>query len=559
MNKKQELLNTKIIIKEEDEIPIKLKSKQNRSISPSTFKHPIQNRTNSNYRLLKKIEEELSNIEQESLILRVDPQVNSNQTIEQIQFYYYKIKKEMNIYYNQEQKKKMLNEKIDNLSKQIDIIVHPLKSKSIFGKDKELEIFEYEESKDEKKKENKPIIDYRVKIRSLEKELEYTYQGYNSIKSKNNNLINQLDEMRKQNIFHMNKLNELKKMLKEKDEKFKEDKAKVEGNLKKKDENQYLNKLNEKQHLLNKINKDMTENIKNTNIEIMKKKAKQKYLDFYQKKLANQSKFIEERHIKKIEKFNEEIKGELDKIKEFNEESEILKSLNIKKMKKLENLLNEIFEETKTENTKQLIEYLAKSCEENIKFQNSVQLFQKELGKLEKEVSELEYILCFCEDNISVKKKSKLGEKEINVLEKINFAREIFNNLQYEIINQLFNDYTKSFFELMKQCGEILEEHIFKIDNINDIITFLHKIEERFRNFYEKIKNYNNGDSFDFNKWNHKWDKIYKVKEGILNNYKKKLGEGLKFDTNNIKSLVDEYIIKEKINKERQLIELGNK
>ena len=152
-----------------------------------------------------------------------------------------------------------------------------------------------------------------------------------------------------------------------------------------------------------------------------------------------------------------------------------------------------------------------------------------------------------------------LGEKEINVQEKINFAREIFNNLQYEIINQLFNDYTKSFFELMKQCGEILEEHIFKIDNINDIITFLHKIEERFRNFYEKIKNYNNGDSFDFNKWNHKWDKIYKVKEGILNNYKKKFGEGLKFDTNNIKSLVDEYVIKEKINKERQLIELGNK
>ena len=413
--------------------------------------------------------------------------------------------------------------------------------------------------KTKKKKENKPIIDYRVKIRSLEKELEYTYQGYNSIKSKNNNLINQLDEMRKQNLFHMNKLNGLKKLLKEKNEKFKEDKAKVEENLKKKDGNQYLNELIEKQNLLNKINKDMTENIKDANIEIMQKKAKQKYLDFYQKKLANQTKFIEERHIKKIEKFNEEIKGELDKIKEFNEESEILKSLNIKKMKKLENLLNEIFEETKTENTKQLIEYLAKSCEENIKFQNSVQILRKELDKLEKEVSELEYILCFCEDNISVKKKNKLGETEINVLEKINFAREIFNNLQYEIINQLFNDYTKSFFELMKKCGEMPEEHIFKIDNINVIIIFLHKIEERFRNINEKIKNNNNRDSFDFNRWNHKWDKIYKVKEGILNNYIKKFSEGLKFDTNNIKSLVDEYIIKEKINKERKLIELGNK
>ena len=558
MNKKQELLSTKII-KEEDEIPIKLKLKKHRSISPSTSNHPIQNRTNSNYRLLKKIKEELSKIEPESLILRVDPQVNSNQTIEQIQFYYYKIKKEMSIYYNQEQKKKMLKEKIDNLSKQIDIIVHPLKSKSIFRIDKELEIGKYEESKDEKKKENKPIIDYRVKIRSLEKELEYTYQGYNSIKSKNNNLINQLDEMRKQNIFHMNKLNGLKNLLKEKDEKFKEDKAKVKENIKNKDENQYLNKLIEKQNLLIKINKDMTENIKDTNIENMQKKAKQKYLDFHQKKLENQSKFIEERQLKKIEKFNEEIKDELDKIKEFNEESEILKSLNIKKMKKLEMLLNEIFEETKIENAKQLIEYLTKSCEENIKFQNSVQILQKELDKLEKEVSELEYILYFCEDNNSVKKKSKLGEKELKVLEKISFTREIFNNLQYEIINKLFNDYNKSFFELMKQCGEMTEEHIFKIDNINGIITFLHKIEERFRNFYEKLKNNNNVDSFDFNKWNHKWDKIYKVKEGILNNYIKKFGEGLKFDTNNIKSLVDEYIIKEKINKERKLIELGNK
>ena len=558
MNKKQELLSTKII-KEEDEIPIKLKIKKHRSISPSTSNHPIQNRTNSNYRLLKKIKEELSKIEPESLILRVDPQVNSNQTIEQIQFYYYKIKKEMSIYYNQEQKKKMLKEKIDNLSKQIDIIVHPLKSKSIFRIDKELEIGQYEESKDEKKKENKPIIDYRVKIRSLEKELEYTYQGYNSIKSKNNNLIDQLDEMRKQNIFHMNKLNGLKNLLKEKDEKFKEDKDKVKENLKNKDENQYLNKLIEKQNLLIKINKDMTENIKDTNIENMQKKAKQKYLDFHQKKLANQSKFIEERQLKKIEKFNEEIKDELDKIKEFNEESEILKILNIKKMKKLEMLLNEIFEETKIENAKQLIEYLTKSCEENIKFQNSVQILQKELDKLEKEVSELEYILYFCEDNNSVKKKSKFGEKELKVLEKISFTREIFNNLQYEIINKLFNDYNKSFFELMKQCGEMTEEHIFKIDNINGIITFLHKIEERLRNFYEKLKNNNNVGSFDFNKWNHKWDKIYKVKEGILNNYIKKFGEGLKFDTNNIKSLVDEYIIKEKINKERKLIELGNK
>ena len=92
----------------------------------------------------------------------------------------------------------------------------------------------------------------------------------------------------------------------------------------------------------------MTENIRETNIEIMQKKAKEKYLDFQQKKLTKKYELIEERHKIKIEKFNDEIKEELEKIKEFNQESEILKSLDMKKMKKLDNLLNDIFEETKT-------------------------------------------------------------------------------------------------------------------------------------------------------------------------------------------------------------------
>ena len=111
----------------------------------------------------------------------------------------------------------------------------------------------------------------------------------------------------------------------------------------------------------------------------------------------------------------------------------------------------------------------------------------------------------------------------------------------------------------MEQFGEIPEEHILKSDDINGIIAFLYKIQEKFRKFYEKIKNNNNGrESFDFNKWNYKWDKIHKVKEGVINNYMKKFGEGLKFDTNNIKSLVDEYLIKEKNNKERKLSDIEN-
>ena len=534
-----------------------------RSVSPQRNNLTLRTSSNYNYRLLQKIEEELSGIDPENLMLHVDPQLNCTKTIEQIQFYYYNIKKEMNKFYIQEQKKKMLHEKLENISKQIDIIVRPLKNNEI-PKIEEIEQSQNNYVKpsgnEEKKKENKPVIDYRVKIRSLEKELEYTYQGYNSIKSKNNLLINQLDEMRKQNIFHMNKLNGLKKLLKEKDEKFQIDKAKVEDNLKRKDESQFLNKLIEKQNLLNKVNKEMTENIKETNIEITQKKAKKKFLDFEQKKLEKKTELIESKHKMKIEQFNNKIKSELDKIKEFNEESEILKCLDMEKMEKLENLLNDILEETKTENTTQLIEFLTKSCEENIKFKNSVIILQEEVNKLEKEVSELEYILSFCQDNLSVKKKAQLGEKELNEIEKINKAREIFVNLQYLVINDLYKNYTKKFFDLMKQCDEIPEKHLLKSDGINDIIGFLYKIQERLRKFAEKIKNNNDSkEAFDFNRWNNKWDKIIKVKDDVIKEYMKNFGEGMKFDTNNIKNLVDEYLVKEKNNKEKKFSICGTK
>ena len=108
----------------------------------------------------------------------------------------------------------------------------------------------------------------------------------------------------------------------------------------------------------------------------------------------------------------------------------------------------------------------------------------------------------------------------------------------------------------MRQYNEIPEKNLLKSDNINDIIGFLYKIQERFRLFSEKIKNKSNyKESFDFNRWNYKWDKINKVKEGVIKDYMKKFGEGLKFDTNNIKSLVEEYLIKEKNIKEKKINE----
>ena len=536
-------------------------------ISHQKNQKKLKLKANPNYPILKKISDDLSKIEPEKLMLQTDPLLNSTKTIEQIQKYYYGIQKEFNIYLIQEQKKKTIKEKLEEVKKQIDEIVNPKTHISLSEINQEAKnyymnnnnnIYSYNNSNSnvvagiENKKENKPIIDYGVKIRSLEKELEYTYQGYNSIKSKNNKLISQLDELRKQNLYHLNKLNELKKVLKQSDEKFKKDKTKVEENLASKDETKIFNQLLEKQKQLNEVNRKMTENIKEINIELTQKKAKEKYLNFTKKKLVKKAEFIEKKRVDQLDNFNKELEKEFDKIKDFKKESEILQDLNQQKLLKLEELLNNIFEETRTDNSKQLIDYLAKSCEENLKFKNTIETLQEKVIKLEGEVSELEYIISFCEQHNSVKKKSKLGEKDISEIRKINKARDIFIKLQYKVIKDIYKNYINKFIELIKEYKG--KEIFVKDDKNKNIIEFMHEISEKLRQFHDKLKKGGtNKEIFDFNKWNHKWDKINKVKDGMINNYMKTFGEGLKFDTKSIQDLVDEFLIKEKNIKDKNL------
>ena len=521
---------------------------------------------NPNNAILKKISDDLSKFDPDKLMLQTNPLLNSTKTIEQIQMYYSGIQKEMNKYQIQEQKKKMLTEKLNDVQNKIDNIVNPQKIISISQIFEEARNFDYNNNNlnfsynngssklaiNENKKENKPIIDYGVKIRVLEKELEYTYQGFNLIKAKNNKLINQLDELRKQNLYHLNKLKESKKVLKKEDDKFVKDKTKVEVNLSGKDEEIGFNQLLEKQKMLNEVNKKMTENIKEINMEITQKKAKEKYLNFKKKKLEKKAELIEQLRISRLENFNNEIKDELDKIKDYKKESEILQNLDQNKLLKLEELLNDIFEETRTENSKQLIDFLAKSCEENSNFKNTVITLQEKVDKLEEEVSELEYIISFCEQHLLVKKANKLGENEIREIKKINNARDLFINLQYKVINDSYRNYINKFTDIIKEFKE--NETIKKTDKNNLIIEYTHNIGEKLRKFNEKLKSTGiNKDVFDFNKWNHKWDKISRVKDGVINNYMKTFGDGLKFDAKNIEELVDEYLIKEKFNKEKSV------
>ena len=533
-------------------------SKINASSLAKTQKY-FKPRNNPHYPILKKISDDLKKIDADKLMMKANPLLNSTKTIEQIQMYYYGIQKEMNIYKNQEQRKKMLTEKLNKLNYQIDQIVNPKKVISISEIMKEAENYNNNNSPDspdspnkESKKENKPIIDYGVKIRVLEKELGYTYQGFNVIKAKNNKLISELDELRKQNLYHLNKINELKKILLKSDAKFRKDKTKVEENLADKEEGVFFNQLLGKQKVLSEINKQMTDNIKEINKEITQKKAKEKYLNFTKKKLEKEVELIEQKRIRSLDNFNQSIQKEFDKIKDFTKESEILKNLDKRKLYQLEKILNNIFEETQTENSKQLIDYLSKSCEENLKFKNTVQTLQEKVYKLEEEVSELEYIINFCEEKNSVKKSHKLGERDFKEIKKINNARDLFIKLQYKVINDLYKNYLNQFFELIGQEKEDLNS--IKIDKNKLIIEFMHDLYEKLRKFNEQLKKkVINKEEFDFNKWNHKWDKINKVKEGVINNYMKTFGEGIKFDAKSIEDMVEEYLIKEKNNKDKSI------
>jgi len=515
-------------------------------------------------RKLKKIEDELDQFDPDSLMLRVDPTIHSTKTIKQIQFYYNNIKSEIYKYISQEKLEESLKKKINKIPKQIELLVHPPKVSTIPPNDNNNNKNDNVNANNSKprnqgddqgandkdiQKENKPVIDYHYKLKNIETEIEHSYQKYNTIKSKNNKLLIQLEEMRKENIFYMNKLSELKKELKEKEKHYDETKSKVEENINKNNQNDSLTDIIEKQAMLNRKTQEMTNNILDSNSEYIEKLAKNKYLDFQKKELEELIKNLEKKRNKEEQDFNEKIKDEYNRIKDFKKESKILTELDKDKMDKLEQLFNEILEETKTQNSMQLIEHLSRTREENICFKSSVDTLYEYVEKLQEEVNTLEYIISFCEEKM--KDKIKLGENDIKNVDDINKASALYINLQYHVIKVLYKQYTDKLFEILKQYNiDLNQKYLFKSENINAFIEFTVDLQEQLKKIADKIKIEAGGSSsknyFDFNKWNNKWDRINMAKDDVIKEYYNTFGKGLKFNKKSIKSLVDGYLSKER-------------
>ena len=496
---------------------------------------------------VKKIKEEMENLDPDNLLLKVDPSIDSTKTIEQIQRYYYLINNELSRYNKNETIKKDLKEKNIELNKKIGDMIHPKKENLPNQEEEEKKRLE---NNNNDERINKPTIDYKVKIRSLENNIVYTYQCYNNTKSKNSKLMLELDELRKTVYTKNKKLEELKKTLEEEEKKYNENKQEVEENLNKKDDMKLFNKIKNNQKILESANKEMIEKIKETDQFMTQRQAKKKCLDFQTEQLRKKAKKIEEKNDNDFKNFDELHKNEMEKVKNFNQSSRIIESLDQTKMKSLEDMLNEMFNETKTENIQQFIDYFIKSCEEYKTFQDTIKTLSNQVDELEKEVDELEYIINFCEENLEVVNKNNLDEEEIKEIEDLKLCSEQFINVQYQAINEAYKEFSEKLSQMMINDDPQLKNNPeIKNDFLNFYVNYLNDMQEKLKNISQVLRKKNRDkDLFDFNGWDSKWEKADKIKENVQKEYEK-TGSLSKFDRKLINSMVNDVLLKDKIKK----------
>ena len=508
-------------------------------------------------RKLKKIKEEMELIDPDTLLLKVDPSIDATKTIEQIQRYYNLINVEISRYFHQEQEKQELKKKNYELNKTIEGMIKP-KMKNYLS---ELEDENYNnnnnnnirygknnKSQSVPKRENKPVIDYRIKLRSLEKDIQYTYQDYNNTKSKNNKLMEELDEMRKQVVQKTQRLNELKKSLEEQEKNYYAQKKEIEKSLDDREEAELLEKIKEKQKQLERINLEMIEKIKETDQFLTQKQAKKKCLDFESNQLEQLSKKIEEKNKKELDDFNEQYKTEIEKVRNFDESSKIIDMLDPKKIAALEEMLKDMFNETKTANIQSFVDYFIKSCEEYKAFKDSIDTITKTVIVLEKEVDELEYIINFCEQNLEVVNEHNLDDEEIKEIESLKLCSEQFIEVQFNAVNDAYKKFKDELTELLiKFKPEYKENEQIKKDFLKFYVDYLNTSQENFKKIAQNCKKKMSKpakDIFDFNKWDNKWDKADKIKENVKKDYERTGPGNAKIEFKNIKEMVDDIMLK---------------
>lgn len=393
---------------------------------------------------LEMIKTELEIMKPDTLLLNSDPSLDATSIIEQIQSYHNMINKEMVHLKHQENQEKELVVQIKKKQEHYEELIKP----------KHINYIEKPETSSEKRK---PIIDYRVKINSLEKEIVLICQHYNDTKSKNEKMMNELNEMRKKFMTNSSKLEELSKEFKETEDSFKSQKEYIEKNLKNKEEEDLMKQIyKDQKHLFGK-NDQMIQKIIETDKDMTEKLAKKKYYEHEKEKLIEKEQKIIQKWKKEMKDFYQKNAEAIKNYKSFDSSSKVLEIINEDKIKKLEEILENIYSLTNLSDINALVNYFTNCQKENKNFEDFTYALTSKVTELEKEVEELEYIINFCEQNLEIKTEVNFDEDDNKQLELIKTNAENFIHLQYNLIVDYYKNFTE---KIISKVGELNKTEI---------------------------------------------------------------------------------------------------
>lgn len=301
-----------------------------------------------------------------------------------------------------------------------------------------------EVGRSESPERRKPKIDFKSKIRKLEKEINLTNQNYMQVKSLNETKMEELDELRYKVRANKEKADDLKKELDQQETEYWDHKEEIEKKLRSREEKNLLKKIGDNQKILKKNNDTIIKRIKESDKDMTQKLAMKKYLDHEHKKLLEKEKKIIEKWKNEKKAFEEAHANEIRWYKSFDPSSKLLELINEEKMSQYEEMLSQIYAETNIDDISNLVQYFIKCTKEFKSFEQSYRVLELEVNKIDQEVDELEYIINFCEQNMEVEHVSEEiceEQSEVNEQEKVERSirqtAEDFLHVQYKILSQL--------------------------------------------------------------------------------------------------------------------------
>jgi hypothetical protein len=224
----------------------------------------------------------------------------------------------------------------------------------------------YYHNNDEIIQKNKPIIDYNVKIKNLEKNNMLISQRYNETRCKNELLMKELNELRRDIQINLEKKKLLEENLEKNEKDFFEEKEGVEKLIKENQENTLKIKIANDQKELFKKNKQMVNTINQTDKDITSNLAKKKYLEHENKKLQEKEQKIIQKYENQLKNFYKENEKEIKKYENYDPTSKVIEMIDQNKFEKFEKILNTIYAETNLEDINDLIKYFI-DCSKEVK------------------------------------------------------------------------------------------------------------------------------------------------------------------------------------------------